>query len=195
MYVKGLVVLHRCRKYVNDARPLNFKDNRQNMLTVVTEHKCTFILLTSRYNNRRAKWAKKKIEIPIQKYPLIMPKILKCCSLRCIFWKSQGVQTPPPLDPRLSIIEHNVNYKYSEKITRFHWYQFHFIPVRNKQIARHWTLETSKRYTCWLELHPLCVPNGFKANKGVICQLSSIFFNFCWSDGTPNNSQGPLHVI
>ena len=50
-YVRRGVVLHRCRKYMNDAQPRNFQGSLQNRLTVVTDHStCTFI--RARCDNR-----------------------------------------------------------------------------------------------------------------------------------------------
>ena len=57
-FTKKVVVLHRCRKYMNDAQPRNFQGNLQNRWTIVTDHStCTFI--RARCDNRWAKKAEK----------------------------------------------------------------------------------------------------------------------------------------
>ena len=93
-----------CRKYMNDVQPRYFQGNPQNYLTAVTEHVLSFYLdiITGERSEPE------NFLMRIQKWPLIMQKILKCCSLRYIFWKFQGgldprpPDPPPPLDPRLS---------------------------------------------------------------------------------------------
>ena len=73
---------------------LRFQDNKKNCRRIVTWR--------SEANRKILKCAYKK------KIPLLMPKILKCCSPRCIFWKFQGgggVQTPHPDTPSRSTHE------------------------------------------------------------------------------------------
>ena len=87
------------QKVYDDANiTLRFQHYKQSCRRIVTWHKYTFILI--RYN-RRAKRAGKFWNAHT-KIPLIMPKILKCCSPICIFWKVYYSDTPSRSAPEPS---------------------------------------------------------------------------------------------
>ena len=84
---RGSVALHRCRKYMNDARPWNFQGNLQNRRTVATEH--TYIdMITGERSELEI------FEMRMQKYPLITLKML--FSDMYILKIPEGVGPPDP---------------------------------------------------------------------------------------------------
>ena len=102
IYVGGLVVLHRCRKYMNDGQPCNSQYNRQNLRMYMLD------MITGERSEPE------NFEMGMQIYPLITPKVLNCCPLRCIFWKFQGCPDPDPrplLDPCLFFERCTLNQK------------------------------------------------------------------------------------